>query len=1415
MPQSFPWRGARHANPPEMHEPPMDEDDSRALTAHAAATAQAPLFHSFVSEGAVSIVPMVAIGASAGGVEALRQLFSEMSANTGMAFVVIQHPSPDAASLLTRALGSDQQMQVVDVADGMRAQPNRIHVMPGNADLTVSGGMLLLAPRHPGLEPHMPINGFFRALAADQKGSAIGVVLSGSGSDGCEGLRAIKAAGGFTFAQDSASAQFRGMPDNAVAAGVVDQQLAPRAIARALTELSREPYLTEREASEPPRSAVHARELGSLKSILNALAGQAHIDFSGYKRSGMLRRIARRMALRHLGSLEAYASSLEENPSEAVALAEDMLVHVTSFFRDPAAFQALSSCALPALLGARPREASIRVWVPGCSTGEEAYTLVMCLLELLERQAPNEKTPGITLFGSDLSDGAVQKARAGAYTDAELGGVDTQRLERFFERAEGGYRVCRQVRDSCVFVKHDLTRDPPFAKLDLISCRNVLIDFASELQRRILPMLHQCLNPSGLLFLGSGEAVTGFEELFEPLDKEHRLFVKAGRSPRLAHSASFRRQPELERRPIPASERRRPAREAQTQADHFLLSRYAPPGVVVNERLEVVQFRGHTGAFLESPPGQPQANLLRMAREGLVAQLREALEKARSEHVSVRRPGVRIDEGTRVRLVDLEVVPLPVSADGAERYYLVLFNEAASPPEQPPLCAPAAEQSTAALSELARRLRAELSATKDYLQVVIGEHQEASLELSTLNEELQSANEELQSTNQELESAKQDLQSTNTGLTSVNGDLQERNREMDRVANDLENVLESVQIPVIIVDLALRVRRFTPSAQHISSLLPVDIGRSIEDVKLKLDVQDVSGRIRKALDSNTLEEWEVQGPEGRWFRLQIRPYRASDRQLDGAILSFIDVNALKRAAQEAEAARDYARGIVETAPIPLCVLDEDLCVVSANSAFYDSFDIQFPAAEGLEFFKLAGGAWEVPSLRAAVQAGLTERTRFRDMEIQRQFPGVGCKDLCLAGCPIASGSGELMLLLVIEDVTEQRMLECSEEEARVEAEQANRAKDLFLATLSHELRTPLSTILISAQMLRRIAGQDAKIQKASAAIERAVGNQTRLIDDLLDISRIVSGKLMLDLQAVDLRAVVQDAVDVARPIADAKGIQLELAIDEGIDPVLGDPARLQQVVANILNNSIKFTPRGGRITVQLQAAAASAEIAITDTGIGIAAEVLPRLFDRFFQAEGSMTRAHGGLGLGLAIVQHLVTIHGGVVHAESAGEGRGGATFRIKLPVVVSDALQAGGARKLSGGVAGVKVLLVEDDADTRESFASMLEALGAQAQTAASASQGLALVESFRPQVILCDIAMPGEDGFAFIRALRGRGSEHGGLTPIAALTALASEADRRRSLSAGFQMHLCKPIDAVRLTAAVGTLAVWDQVGSAQTAG
>jgi two-component system CheB/CheR fusion protein len=683
-----------------------------------------------------------------------------------MAFIVVQHLSPEHPSILAKTLTHLTSMPVFEVEDGTQLAANRVYVMPSNAEMLVRDGGLGLVPRPAFPGGRLPIDRLFRSLAAEARTRAIGVVLSRTGEDGTEGLKDIKAEGGLTFAQDPASAQFGGMPASASAAGVVDSVLAPDRIALELVRLSRHPYVIERDARNGERTLQYRDETVRILSLIRKKSG---VDFSVYRPSTVGRRIARRMALQRIASIGEYGHFVEREPAEAQALSEDLLIHVTGFFRDPEVFAALERTVFPALV-AQKREGPIRIWVPGCSSGEEVYSLAMCLFEYLNTTS---REIDFQIFGSDLSERAIERARAALYPESALREIGADRLQRFFTRAGEEQRITKSLRDRCVFVVHDLTRDAPFAKLDLISCRNVLIYFGEDLHLRLLSMFHFCLNRPGFLVLGRSENASRHEDLFEPVDVEHRIFARLGEGGRLSFPLAIVNRTGTMPLGVPRQAVSRAAAEAQRQADHLLLSRFAPPGVVVNDRLEVVQFRGRTGEFLEQPPGQPQTNLFKMARGNLLAALQRAIAQAKEHGTTVRVEAVQVIQGDRKDTIALEVLPLLAGREASDRYFLVLFHDKARAPGPfPPLDLgsddPAAE---------ARRLSEELAATKQYLESMVEQHQSSDDEFATVNEELIAANEELQSTNEELESAKEELQSANEELTTLNDELRSRNAE--------------------------------------------------------------------------------------------------------------------------------------------------------------------------------------------------------------------------------------------------------------------------------------------------------------------------------------------------------------------------------------------------------------------------------------------------------------------------------------------------------------------------------------------------------------------------------------------------------------------------------------------------------------
>ncbi|WP_240359659.1 chemotaxis protein CheB [Pyxidicoccus trucidator] len=1357
---------------------------------------------------------MVGIGASAGGLEAFTQLLEQLPPDTGMAFVLIQHLSPTHPSFLSEALSSATQMPILQVEHGMRVEPDHVYVIPSGADMELTDDMLSLRARtaEP-RKPHLPVDIFLRSLAAARGSRAIGVILSGTASDGTEGLRAIKEGSGITLAQDPRSAKFGGMPQSAVHAGVVDSCLPLPQLAQELVRLSRHAYTTE-DTADRPRDAQGAATLERLFALVRNAVG---IDFREYKSATFERRLARRMALRRVDGLPDYVKLLEESPDEARALYEDILIHVTSFFREPEAFEALKKHVFPTLLEHKPAGAPLRFWVAGCSTGEEVYSLAICLLEFLgERQRQHP----IQIFGSDLSAQAVDKARAGLYPESALSDLSKERRSRYFTQVEGGYRIAKAVRELCVFVRHDLARDPPFSRLDLVTCRNVLIYFTPALQKRVLATFHYCLNIPGFLLLGRTESISGATQLFSSVSKTHKILARTEGPSKLR----FLRGPEF-----PPDEKRVHGRAAQEpvrspqdstrRIDRLLLSRYAPPGVVVNDKLDIIQFRGHTGPYLEPAPGEPQFNLFKMAREGLLSPLRVALAQARKALAPSRMEGVRVGQDGSTLLCDITVIPVTGVPGDPELLYVVLFDEVDLPGKQgrKPVrreSAPAAKQKG---GEHSPALKLELAATKDYLQSLLEEHGRTNDALASANEELVSGNEELQSLNEELETAKEELQSTNEELTTVNDELHSRNHELHLVNGDLVNLVNVVDIPVLILDLERRIRRFTPKTRSIMNILPSDVGRPISDITLNISVVDLDSQIAEVIETAVMRESEVQDRAGRWHRMQIRPYKTTEDQIEGAMVSLIDIDALKHHVRQVEWARDYAASIVEAVQVPLLVLDKELRVLSANRAFYQAFGASASEVEQQSFFELSGRAWNVPALRSSLGEMLAKNTLVRGLEVEHAFPHLGSRKMSLSARSVHSRTGVPMLLVAIEDITERAELLAQAQRAQEDAEKANRAKDQFLATLSHELRTPLSTMLMQAQLLRRGDMDNARLRRASEAIERGTKVQVQLIDDLLDVSSIVTGKLRVRFQPLHLSEVVEAALESVSEQARKKSVQLDVSLDDSLGLISGDPTRLQQVVWNLLSNAIKFSADGQRVKVVLEPVGGQARLRVSDSGAGIEPEALQRIFDRFMQEDSSTTRVFGGLGLGLAIVRHLVELHGGTVQAESAGKGQGSA-FTVLLPLlpgrqdaagvaptagpeharVEPPSRNAGAALRLGG----LRILVVEDDPGAREATTELLRQAGANVLAADSAAAALALIEDFRPEVLLSDIAMPGEDGYSFIRKVRALSPERGGAVIAIALTALVSDRERREALDAGFQRHLAKPIDIDRLVETVAEM-------------
>jgi two-component system CheB/CheR fusion protein len=996
--------------------------------------------------------PIVGVGASAGGFEAFTEMLRALPADSGMAFVFIQHLEPRHKSMLARLLSRETRMPVVEAADGMVLEPDHVYVIPANADMAVSGGILQLTGRRTTEGRHLPVDHFLQSLAEDQGGRAVGVVLSGTASDGTLGLKAIKAEGGITFAQDDQSAKHSGMPRSAVSAGCVDFVLPPEKIASELVRIARYPHVRVPEKAPPLEPSGE----DGLQTVLTLLRKAGGVDFSHYKSPTLRRRIARRMVLHKIGTLNDYIQYLRSNHTEVEALYEDILIHVTSFFRESPVFERLRTKILPKIMQAKSPGESVRVWVPGCSTGEEPYSIAITLLEYLSDQGAGN-TP-IQIFGTDISESAIERARAGIYSESSMADVSLARRRRFFHKVAGGYQINKSIREMCVFAKQDLTRDPPFSKLDLISCRNVLIYMEPVLQKRIMAVFHYALRDTGCLMLGKSETLGAYFDLFAPVDRKGRFYVKrlnAGQ-PALNFAANGYEADRLA--PIPKKEAE-PSFDVQREADRLVWNRYAHAGLIIKDDLEILHFRGDTSPYLRPVPGKASLNLLKMVREDLLLELRTAVHKARKDKTAIRKEGIRLGDGDHLRQVNVEVLPLG-KPEKKDRHYLVLFDELPlrTTSKAGPRETIATTRGKQAGDREAARLKQELTATKEYLQTIIEEQEATNEELKSANEEILSSNEELQSTNEELETAKEELQSTNEELITLNEQLQKRNDELSRLSDDLANVLTGVNIPILMLGKDQRIRRFTPMAEKLLNLLPTDVGRPIGNIRPNIDVPNLERLISEVTDTLVEQEREVQERDGHWFSVRIRPYRTSDNKIDGALIIFQDIDALKQSLNAAEEARRYAESIVEMAREPLAVLDSDLRVVTANRSFYDTFRTSKAETENRLLYELGNRQWNIPALKHVLEKILPQDAQLENFEVHHEFPKIGRRTVTLNARQIRGDDepAPKMILLAMEDITERKRAEDEADNALRLSQQQLRALTANLLTVQEEERERIS-----------------------------------------------------------------------------------------------------------------------------------------------------------------------------------------------------------------------------------------------------------------------------------------------------------------------------------------------------------------------
>lgn len=1214
--------------------------------------------------------PIIAIGASAGGLEAFRKLIEAMPDNPGMAFILVQHLDPNHDSLLVDLLAGHTTMTVCEVAAGVTISPDHVYVIPPGAYLSVANGTLQLSRPQAPHGARLPFDHLLRSLADECAARTICVILSGTGADGSEGAKALKASGGFVIAQDPAEADFDGMPRSAIMTGAADLTLKIAEIPAVL--IKRRDHRGDRSspATERVKPAVDG---AGLSAIIDLLRARTSHDFSLYKPRTLMRRIERRMAMDHgdADDLAGYLEALKADPAKLEVLAKDLLINVTSFFRDPQVFDYLAKVAIPELIRSHVADQSLRIWIAGCSTGEEAYSLAMLLHEEIAASKRNLK---LQIFASDVDADAISLARDGLYAETIAADVSPERLARFFAKEEHGYKISAELRASVVFTVHDVLSDPPFSKIDLISCRNLLIYLGAEAQAKIIALFHFALRSGGLLLLGSAETAGKIDGRFESVAKAERLYRQVGRSrPGDVGFALGRADSRIVMRPTDAAPSRQIA--LAELARRVALKMYSPALVLINRKMECLYFLGPTDRYLHHGEGVPTNNLMAMAPDSARAKLRAAIQQASPETPRIRIEGAQLDATNGAAPGCIEVHSL---AHEGEELLLVGFlaGNTASTVEKGAASASArpgaalSHDDTARIAELERELdaaRAELHAAIRNLELSIEEQK-------AVNEEALSVNEEFQSTNEELLTSKEELQSLNEELTALNSQLQETLDQQRTTSNDLQNVLYSTDMATLFLDADLNIRFFTPATKSLFRIIPGDVGRPLTDLQSLATDPDLATDARAVLKDLNAIDREIETKADTWFIRRILPYRNHNNQVEGVVITFIDISERKR-------------------------------------------------------------------IRKALES------------------------------------------------------------AKLEAEQANRAKSRFLAAASHDLRQPLQTIaFVQGLLARTVEGERA--QKLVQRLDDTLQAMSGMLNALLDINQIEAGVVRTEIVSCKLDDVFDRLREEFSSHALAKALTLKVVPCS--QSIHTDPRLLEQLLRNLLTNAIKYT-RAGKVLMGCRRRAGSLSIEIWDTGIGIPEAELQTIFEEYHQLDNPARERGRGLGLGLAIVQRLVALLGYKVHVRSRlGKG---SVFAIEIAMPADDAIASRQFEVAPVELAAAHnlmrctILVIEDDPDVRELLAMLLKAEGHEVTTAFDGFDALELVGKgqIAPDLVIADYNLPkGMNGVQVAATLRAASGLH---LPVVILTGDISTVTLTE-IARGDCVHLSKPVKLKKMMSVIETL-------------
>ena len=1336
---------------------------------------------------------IVGIGASAGGLEALEQLFDALPADTGMAFVVVQHLSPDFRSLMDELISRHSEMPVVIADDNMPVLANHIYVMPPRKQMIIRDRHLVLTDKEPQAFT-LPIDTFFRSLAQDVGDKAVAIVLSGSGSDGSRGVVEIKRAGGLVLAETAASAKFDSMPVSAAATGVVEHCYPPRDLARVLCGLP------PRDA--PPDTAMLSDD-PAMDALLRHLRDHFGIDFSLYKTTTVGRRIQRRADLLRAPSLEAYVDQVRADPEELNALYQDLLIGVTQFFRDPEAFERLESEVIPELLDRLPPEEELRVWVAGCATGEEAYSLAMLFCEAF---AARNRPVRLKLLATDVHQASLEHAGAGIYGEDQLQFVSARRLERFFTKRTSGHQVSHDLRQLIVFARHNVTKDAPFTKMHFISCRNLLIYFQPQPQRTVMSLFHFGLAPGGVLFLGASETPGALADEFVSIDDHWKIYRKR-RDVQLLSQIRMPLHRPMSRRPA-LIDLPRPHGPDPLIIETYdqLLDRFMPPGFLIDEDCALVDSFAGAEKLLKMRRRRPSSNLLDLLDDELRTVVSGAIQRAVRERTSVAYSGVRLpgsDAGASERCT-LTAEPL-VHPRTATRHVLVTFQPTPGPngsplgtPHEPPRAEPMPV--IQASREHLSTLETELAYTRETLQATIEE-------LETSNEEMQATNEELIASNEELQSTNEELHSVNEELYTVNAEYQQKIIELKELNTDLAHLLEGTDVGTVFLDRELRIRRFTARIASVFRFQPYDIGRRISDFSHNIERPQLIDDIEHVRATGAVIEDEVRDRGSVPYFLRVLPYRigpqsdqdAEPGPIDGVVLTLTDLSALDRA--RAHVARLSA--IVESSEDAIVGNTLGGAITSWNRGAERLFG--YPADEAIdrELRMLTADGCELELERAF------DRIRRGDtiehvLWLSRHRSGTPV-EISTTLSPIHDRNGAIVGVSAIgRDIspllTAQRELEQRQRRITVLLEQAEdsaRHREQFIAMLSHELRNPLAAVMNATTLIGKQSESDS-VARCQGVIERQARHMKRLLDDLLDVSRITRGKFQLILDDIDLRGPIEAAIESTAPLFAERGVTLEHSLPRQAMPVRGDASRLVQVVVNLLSNAANYSPRNTTVRLVVTLVGDRGVLRVIDHGVGIESELQTKIFDLFVQSEQRLDRSRGGLGVGLSLAKNIVDLHGGTIEVHSDGPDTG-SDFKVTLPLAPRTSAPLGSERSGGGRSGRCRIVLVDDQADSREMLRMLLESRDHLVIDVEDGPSAIDVITREKPDVAFIDIGLPAMNGYEVAQRIRDRPALDDVM--LVALTGYGAPSDISAARAAGFDEHVIKPAELAKLERILAT--------------